>query len=104
AHEGLKAQLLSFVADGRRIAAICAAPAFALGQAGILRGRKATCYPGLESKMEGVKYTPGEVVQDGNLITSRGPATAMVFALALIEELCGAEKRGQIAADLLYVG
>jgi 4-methyl-5(b-hydroxyethyl)-thiazole monophosphate biosynthesis len=101
AHEGLTEKLLSFANQGKRIAAICASPAVVLGGLGILRGRKATCYPGLEAEMEGAVPTEGNVVKDGNIITARGPAAAMDFAFALIEETKGEEARRAVAADLL---
>jgi 4-methyl-5(b-hydroxyethyl)-thiazole monophosphate biosynthesis len=102
AHEGLVEKLFSFANRGKFIAAICASPAVVLGRHGILNGRKATCYPGLESEMEGAIPSEGSVVRDGKLITSRGPATAMDFALAIIDELKGSAVRDEIAADLLY--
>lgn len=102
AHAGLSAQLLAFAGVGRRIAAICASPAVVLGRKGILKGKNATCYPGLESEMAGALPAPGKVVKDGNIITSRGPSTAVDFALAIIEELKGREVREEVAADILY--
>src|SRR3989338_6736985 len=63
---------------GKIIAAICAAPAHVLLPLGILEGKKATCYPGCEEKFgKNTTYSKEDVVQDGNIITSRGPATAM---------------------------
>jgi 4-methyl-5(b-hydroxyethyl)-thiazole monophosphate biosynthesis len=101
AHEGLTEKLFSFANRGKFIAAICASPAFILGRHGILKGRKATCYPGLEGEMEGAVPSEGSVVRDGKIITSRGPATAIDFALAIIDELRGAAVRDGIARDLL---
>lgn len=72
--------------QGRKLAAICAAP-IALGKAGVLKGKYATCYPGFEDGLTGVKLSLERVVKDGNIITSRGPGTAMEFALALVREL-----------------
>jgi 4-methyl-5(b-hydroxyethyl)-thiazole monophosphate biosynthesis len=103
AHKGLTDQVLSFANQGKPIAAICASPAVVLGSLGILRGRNATCYPGMEEEMEGAVPTAGNVVQDGNIITSRGPATAVDFALALIETLESPAKKAEIAEELLYV-
>jgi protein deglycase len=84
------------------IAAICAAPRV-LGNAGLLDGKQATSYPGHVDKMDlpGVTYLETPVVQDGKVITSRGPGTAMDFALALIEILMGKEKRDQVEDGLL---
>lgn len=72
---------------GRFVAAICAAP-IALEAAGVLAGRKLTSYPGYEDELSG-EYLQDMVVRDGNLITSRGPATALPFAFALVEALGG---------------
>jgi 4-methyl-5(b-hydroxyethyl)-thiazole monophosphate biosynthesis len=101
-HEGLRWKLFSFANEGRRIAAICAAPNLVLAPLGILDGRKATGYPGFDDNMGKAILTDGDVVKDGAIITSRGPATAMAFGLALVEELCGKDKRDELAKDLLY--
>lgn len=89
--------------EGRYLAAICAAPRV-LANAGLLRGKKATSYPGTLDRMPlcGVEYREEAVVRDGKVITSRGPGTAMAFALALIETLVGREKRDAVARGLLY--
>ncbi len=95
--------LLHKMADGDKyIAAICAAPRV-LGNAGLLDGKQATSYPGHVDKMDlpGVTYLQNPVVQDGKVVTSRGPGTAMDFALALIEILVGKEKRDQVEAGLV---
>lgn len=74
------------------IAAICASPAV-LSEAGILEGKDCTIYPGMENELVkgGGKPRTGLVVVDGNVITSRGPATALSFALKLGEKLAGKE-------------
>jgi 4-methyl-5(b-hydroxyethyl)-thiazole monophosphate biosynthesis len=102
AHVGLSEQLLAFAGVGRRIAAICASPAVVLGRKGILKGKNATCFPGLESEMTGASPAPGKVVKDDNIITSCGPSTAVDFALAIIEALKGRDVRDEIAVDILY--
>ncbi|MDR1496701.1 MAG: DJ-1/PfpI family protein [Clostridiales Family XIII bacterium] len=101
-HDGLKQKLLSFANKGRRIAAICASPNFVLAPLGIVDGRKATGYPGVDDNMDKALATDGAVVKDDNIITSRGPATAMPFALALVEELRGKDVRERLAKELLY--
>ncbi|MDR2162807.1 MAG: DJ-1/PfpI family protein [Clostridiales Family XIII bacterium] len=101
-HEGLKQKLLSFANEERRIAAICASPNLVLAPLGIIDGRKATGYPGFDDNMGKAVITGGDVVKDGHIITSRGPATATAFGLALVEELCGGSKRDELAKDLLY--
>lgn len=85
-------------------AAICAAPAV-LGTAGLLEGRRATSYPGFQPKVAamGATIVQDPVVKDGRIITSKGPATAMDFALALVAEFAGQAKADQVAQDLLLV-
>lgn len=84
------------------IAAICAAPALVLGSHGFLVDKQATCYPGFESGLTGAQYLADQpVVMDGNILTSQGPATAMVFALTLLANLVGYDKAEEIAANLL---
>lgn len=82
-------------------AAICAAPKV-LATAGLLKGKHATSYPGsiAAAALEGVTYEEKPVVIDGKVITSRGPGTAMDFALILIEQLLGKAKRDEVEAPL----
>lgn len=100
-HEGLKKLLCSCAADGRYIAAICAAPSV-LGAHGLLAGKKATCYPGFEEKLTGAVCSANKVVRDGNIITSRGLGTAIDFALTLVSLLAGQETADQVAASIQY--
>lgn len=82
------------------VAAICAAP-MALHAADLLAHRTATSFPGVLDKLPGShRYSTQAVVVDGNIVTSRGPGTAMDFALTLVELLCGAEKRKEIESPL----
>lgn len=85
---------------GRLIGAICAAP-IALAAAGVLAGRRATSYPGFLQPGD-AELSEDAVVEDGNIVTSRGPATAMPFALALVARLCGEQVRDDHAARLLF--
>lgn len=78
-------------AKGGLVAAICAAPAVVLEPLGILKGRKATCYPGFESRFRDASFTEERVVPDGTVLTSRGPGTAAEFALAIIRYLVDEE-------------
>lgn len=87
----LRKFLLRFAEKNKPIAAICAAP-MVLGKLGLLKGRKATCYPGFEQYLEGAEYTGASVEKDGNIITGKGPGASMEFALAVIELLQGKEK------------
>jgi len=84
--------------QGKKIGAICAAP-IALGKAGLLKGKKATSYPGFQEQLTGATYQEAAVVRDGNIITSRGPGTAMEFALQIVADL-----KGKAAADGLRKG
>ena len=88
-------------AQGKRIAAICAAPAVILGSKGMLKGRKATCYPGKEDLMEGATPVIETVVTDGNITTSRGLGTAVDFACELVALLFGKERSDEIRASVV---
>lgn len=90
-HEGLRKLILDFAAKGKPIAAICAAPMI-LGKLGLLKGRKATCYPSFEQYLEGAECMNELVVKDGNIITGMGPGGAIDFALAIVDTLDGKEK------------
>jgi 4-methyl-5(b-hydroxyethyl)-thiazole monophosphate biosynthesis len=81
------------------LAAICAAPSI-LGHKGILKGKKATCFPGYEKELEGAETSAERVVRDGKLITGKGAGAAKEFALALVECLCGKEKAAELGASL----
>lgn len=89
-------------AAGRYTAAICAAPTV-LAAAGVLSGKTATGYPGFLEKMNlnDVTLSTEVVVRDGKVITSRGPGTAMDFALSLVEILAGPETRQQVESALV---
>lgn len=100
-HEGLKKEILSLNAQGGKISAICAAP-MVLGGLGLLKGKRATCYPGFEKYLEGaVLKTSEPVVKDGNIITGRGPGLSIDFALKIVAELCGESKSDEVAKGLL---
>lgn len=89
--------------NGGRIASICAGPAVVLAPTGILRGHKATCYPGLDAQLTegGATYVKAPVVVDGTLITSEGPGTTLDFAKAIITETLGSEKADQVLSSML---
>jgi len=90
----------AFSAAGKFVAAICAAPTV-LAAAGILEDCKATCYPSCADQL-GESYDDAPVIADGNLITSQGPGTAMLFALVLLQHFTGDEETAQsVAGELL---
>ena len=96
------ATLQRFNKAGKFIGALCAAPVV-LQEAGILKGRKAVCYPGMEASLPDATFVSGcNVMRDGNVITGTGPATAMEFALAILEMLKGSECKNEIAKGLLF--
>lgn len=93
--------LLRRMADsGKFTAAICAAPRV-LAHAGLLAGKRATAYPGILDGGGDFQLQPEPVVTDGKIITSRGPGTAMDFALTLIETLAGRDKRDEVEKGLV---
>lgn len=85
-HEGLCNALIAHAGKGRKVAAICAAP-MVLGKLGLLKGKRATCFPGFESQMTGAEYTAELFTVDGNVTTGEGPAAAFPYAYALLEQL-----------------
>ena len=90
----------AFDEAGKFVTAICAAPTV-LAKAGILNDRKATCYPSCANQL-GKAYDDVPVIADGNIITSQGPGTAMLFALVLIKHFTGEEETAQrVAGGLL---
>ncbi len=100
-HENMKKELLAFANKGEKVAAICASP-MVLGGLGLLDGKNATCYPGFEQYLKGATLqTDKAVVVDGNITTGRGPGLTIDFALNLVEQLAGKEKRDAVAAGLL---
>ena len=101
-HEGLTGLLQDFAAKGKRVAAICAAPSV-LGGLGLLKGKRAVCYPGFEDKLTGAQVEMEEVVTDGCITTSRGLGTAIPFALELISLLLGPEKAEEIKKSVIYM-
>ena len=101
AHEERQAVLAQFKA-GRMIAAICAAPAVVLGQLGILRGKRATCYPGFEHMLDGADYTGELYTVDGNIVTGEGPAAAFPFAYQLLSMLVDEQTSRQIAVGMRF--
>ena len=98
----VRSLILEMFQAGKWVCAICAAPVLVLSPTGILDGKSATCYRGMESGFgKSVKYAGQKVVVDGNVITSQGPGTAVDFALAVIEKLCGKKESDRVREDIL---
>jgi 4-methyl-5(b-hydroxyethyl)-thiazole monophosphate biosynthesis len=92
--------LTKFNNEGKKVAAICAAPQV-LGGLNILNGKKAVCYPGYEEKLTGADIQYDPVIKTANIITSRGPGTALDFSLLLVQELKGKEAADALARAML---
>lgn len=102
---GNDSQVVEFIKKMQKqsqVAAICAAPSL-LAREGLLEGKKTTSYPSFQSVIteHGAEYKNDKVVQDTNIITSRGPATAIEFSLALVSQLKGKEIANRVASAIL---
>lgn len=89
----------SMAQSGKLICAICAAPSI-LGHKGLLSGKKATCFPGFESELEGAEVLSDFVVEDGNIITAKGMGSAIKFGIAIGARIVGEEKMRKIEESL----
>ena len=101
ADETVNKVIKEFAQEGKLVCAVCAAPSV-LGLAGILEGKKATCYPGYEDKLLGATFTEEKVAVDGNVITSRGLGTTIPFALEIVRYLSGDEVAESIAQKIIW--
>lgn len=100
-HKGLAEVIHIYNVEEKYLAAICAAPSV-FGAFGILKGRKATCFPGFEQKLTGAKLVNDRVVVDGHVITSRGMGTAIDFGLKLVELLADEVAASELGATIQY--
>lgn len=103
-HEGVCKAVCDQAAAGKKVAAICAAPAVVLAQLGVLNGKKATCYPGFEKSLAetGATYTGDLVTVDGNITTGEGPAAAFPYAYELLAQLVDKDTSDQIAEGMRF--
>ena len=99
--KALTDMLLKANEEGKKIAAICAAPSV-LGDLGILDGKAAVCYPGFEERLKGAVIGDKKVVVSENVITSRGMGTAIPFALTLLSIMKDQETADQIGKGIIY--
>ncbi|HYF75332.1 MAG TPA: DJ-1 family glyoxalase III [Candidatus Nitrosocosmicus sp.] len=102
-HKGLREVILDFAERNKLIAAICAAPSI-LGRMGLLDGKKAVCYPGFEETLKGAVIGEDVISQEGNYITSKGPGTAIYFALRLVELLSDKETAEELREGMIVQG
>ena len=96
----LKSIILRQHSHRKWLAAICASPAYVLAHHGILDSCKATCYPGNEECIK--HYVNQSVVTDSHVITSRGPGTAIPFALEIVTQMMGSEVARKVASQGLF--
>lgn len=96
----VKRLLVEFSQKGKLAGAICAAP-YVLANAGLLEGKTVTSYPTYRDKLGNVRYSEEKVAVDGNILTSRGPATALCFGFAIVEKLVGKQKAEDIKKAML---
>ena len=89
----------AYNAAGKVVAAICAAPSV-LGTNGLLNGKKATCFPGFEDKLNGAKHVSEGAVADGNIVTGKSMGSAVTFGIKLIEVLLGKEAADKTEASI----
>lgn len=101
-HAGLDKLIMSFAAAGKPLAAICAAP-LVYGKRGLLKGKKATCYPGFDKHLEGAEYTGNMVEVADNFILGKGPGAASDFGFAILEKFASSEKVREVKAGMLIV-
>lgn len=102
AHEGLAEMLKAHATAGKRLAAICAAPSI-LGGLGLVKGHRATCYPGFETKMEGADCRGDGIITDRLISTGRGMGWAIDLGLELIKLLVSEEEAERIKAAIQYI-
>ncbi len=100
AYQGVNELLTKQHTAGKKLAAICASPSV-LGKLGILEGKEAICYPGFEENLAGATISKLPVVEDGNVITGKGPGVAIPFALKIVETLKGKNVAEQVADALM---
>lgn len=101
AHEPLRKALVRHHAAGKTIAAICAAP-MVLGHLGLLKGVRATCYPGFETELTGAHYTAALVEQDGQFITGKGPGAAFEFGYTILNSIGKQAEAEQLREGMMY--
>ncbi len=100
ASEELRKYVMSAYEGGAYVAAICAAPSV-LGSYGLLKGKKAVCYPGFEDKLIGAEVLEVPAIRDGRIITGRAAGAAEEFGLLLVEALTDQATADKVKSDIL---
>ena len=100
AHEGLADLIRKADKEGKLLAAICAAPTI-YGEMGLLEGKNATCYPGMEPEMGSAVMSGEQTAQDGRIITGQAAGASIAFGLKLVEALRGEAAAQQVAAGIV---
>ena len=100
--KALTSAIDGMLSAGKKVAAICAAPALVLGNNGFLKGKRATCFPGFEQYMVGATVTGARVERDGSIITARGLGCAIELGLELVSILFGKDKSDEIKAKIQF--
>lgn len=96
--------VLSINGAGGYVCAICASPAVVLAPLGVLDGRKAVCYPGMDECAPDVDFIKDvQVMVDGNVVTAAGPGCAAGFAFAIVQALCGRGEVDSLKESMVWV-
>ena len=95
-------RIIKMATDGKLVSAICASPSVVLANAGLLEGKKATCYPGCEKYSDKKDFLSDGVVVDGNIITGKSAAYGFALALKIIEKAVSKEKADEVASAVYY--
>ena len=99
--EAVRTAIAKQYESGKKIGAICAAP-LVLGSLGILKGKRATCYPGVESQMTGAEYTHELYTIDDNIITGEGPAATLPYSYAILEMLGKSKEAEMLKEGMMF--
>lgn len=100
-HEGVRRAVARHGAEGKLLGAICAGP-MVFGHLGLLRGRRATCYPGFEGELDGADYTAEPFTVDGNIITGKGPGATLPYAYRILEILKGTQVVEELKKGMMF--
>ena len=100
-HEGVRRAVARQAEQKKLLGAICAGPML-LGHLGLLRGRRATCYPGFERELDDATYTAAPYTVDGNIVTGKGPGATLAYAYAILALLKGESVAEEVKKGMMY--